>query len=155
MARSRPLSNTGREPLNRGTAPNASVRRGVPAQRPALSKSADLATPHPRWWMDGASPSKKKRIEAESTRPGRVVRWAERQRRTLASGADVLPTGGGDRQIADLFRRQSRHCSIKETICVYLRYLWALRWASDVAMASSLCVFVFAMSCSVFLSVSL
>ncbi len=51
--------------------------------------------------MDGASSFMMKRGKAESTRPGRVVRWAARQRRTFAFGADGLPTGGGDRQIAD------------------------------------------------------
>jgi len=67
----------------------------------------------------------------------------------------VLPTGGGDRQIADCSAVNLWHSGIKATICVYLCDLWALRWANDFAMASCLCVFVFAMSCSVFLSVSL
>ena len=47
MARSQPSSNDGREPLDRDAAPIASDRRGVPTQRPTLSESAALATPHP------------------------------------------------------------------------------------------------------------
>jgi len=39
------MSDNGLEPLGRVIAPNTSVRRRGPAQRPALSKSADLATP--------------------------------------------------------------------------------------------------------------
>jgi len=75
--------------------------------------------------MEGTTPSKQERSEAEPTRPGRVVRWDARLGRTLAFGAVGLHTGGGDRQIADLFRRQSRHFSIKRTICVYLHDLRA------------------------------
>ena len=44
VARSRPLSDNGREPLGRTIASDASVRRDITAQRPALSKSAGLAT---------------------------------------------------------------------------------------------------------------
>jgi len=65
------------------------------------------------------------------------------------------PPVGGDRQIADLFRRQSRHCCIRRTICVYLRDLrfLPLRWRA-VFVPSCLRVFVFGMS-SVFLSMPL
>jgi hypothetical protein len=56
------------------------------------------------WWKDGAPLFKKRRGEAEPTRPGRVGWWEARRRRTLASGVDVLPTGG--RRSSD--RRQFR-----------------------------------------------
>ncbi len=61
----------------------------------------------------------------------------------------MLPTGGRRSSDRRLFRRQSRHCSIKETICVYLRDLWA---NCDGWAALCLRAFVFAMS-SVILSV--
>ena len=68
-----------------------------------------------------------------------VVRWAARLRRTLAFGAVGLPTGGGDPQIADCSAVNSRHCSVKETICVYLRDLRFLReWICDAFV--SLCL---------------
>jgi len=142
--------------LGRTIASDANVRRDVTAQRPALSKSAGLATPQPLLADGHRLPSQERRGARRNRRaPGRVVRWDVRPRQALALGADERFTGRRRSSDRRRFRRQSRHCNIKETICVYLRYLWALRWASDVAMASSLCVFVFAMSLSVFLSVSL
>jgi hypothetical protein len=94
VARSRPSSDDDREPLSRAITPNASVRRGGPIQRPALSKSAHLATPHPLS-MDGwRNTSKKEKGQAEPTRPRRVVRWETRLRRTPAFGADGFLTGG-------------------------------------------------------------
>ena len=107
MARSRPSSNDDRGPLELTIAPNARVRRGSPIQRSALSESADLAIPHPLL-LDGERPtSKQEKGEAEPTRPGRVVRWAARLRRTLAFGADGLLTGGRRSSDRRLFRRQS------------------------------------------------
>ena len=103
----------------------------------------------------GTDPSRSERGEAEPTRPGRAVRWDVRPRQALALGADERFAGRRRSSDRRRFRRQSRQCRVKETICVYLGYLWALRWASAFAMASSLCVFVFAMSRSVFFSVSL
>ncbi len=79
-------------------------------------------------------PPEWKGSQAESTRPGRVVRWAARLRRTLAFGSVGLPTGGGDRQIADCSAVNLRYCRI-----------------TSATTSSCLRVFVFAMSCSVFL----
>jgi len=110
VTRSRPSSNDGRGPLGRTTASDASVRRDVAAQRPALSKIACLAT-FPLYSMGGRGPdpSRSEKGQAEPTRPGRVVRWAARLRRTLAFGAVGLPTGGGDRQIADASAANPRY----------------------------------------------
>ena len=95
------MSDNGREPLGRTIASDASVRRDVTAQRPSLRERRPRHSSAPvGGWTPPTLPRKKKG-EAEPTRPGRVVRWAARQRRTLASGDVVLPTGGGDRQIAD------------------------------------------------------
>ena len=69
----------------------------------------------------------------------------------LRSEQTGFPPVGGDRQIADVSAVNPLYCGIKETICVYLRDLrakCARGWA-----ALCLRVFVFAMSCSVFLSV--
>jgi len=107
VARSRPSSNDGRGPLDRVIAPNASVRRGGPTQRPALSKSAALASIHPLSLNEWHLPSKQERGEAEPTRPGRAGRWEARLRRTLAFGTDGLSTGGRRSSDRRLFRRQS------------------------------------------------
>ena len=61
----------------------------------------------PCCWMDGTTPPKQEKSEAEPTRPGRVGRWEARRRRTLASGVDVLSTGS--RRSPD--RRRFRHQS--------------------------------------------
>ena len=44
-------------------------------------------------WVDGATPPIQGKGEAEPTRPGRVVRGEAGQRRTLASGVDMLSPG--------------------------------------------------------------
>jgi len=99
--------------------------------------------------MNCASPSKKKRGEAEPTRPGRVGRWEARRRRALASGVDVLLTGrrSSDRR---LFRRQStirpvRFGKIFHSYLRYLRYLWANcdvhgRLCASASLCFSLCL---------------
>jgi len=82
-------------------------------------------------------------------RPGRVGRWEARRRRTLASEADVLLTGGRRSPDRRLFRRHSSALPhhLSEIICVYLRDLRFLRGrVIGVVMPSCLCVFVFAMS---------
>jgi hypothetical protein len=126
VAKSRPVSDNGREPLDRTIASNASVRRDITAQRPALSKSAGLATSALNSMGGrGPDPSRSERGQAESTRPGRVVRWDVWPRQALALGVDERATGGRRSSDRRLFRRQSRHCCVKRTICVYLRDLWA------------------------------
>ncbi len=154
MARSLPSSDDGREPLDRTIASDASVRRDVTAQRPALSKSAGLATsPLNSMGGRGPDPSRSERGQAEPTRPGRGVRWDVWPRQALALGVDERATGGRRSSDRRLFRRQSRHCSVKRTICVYLRDLWANcdGWAAfapsflrvcDVLLCVFLCVSV-------------
>ena len=131
--------NGDQEPLGRDTAPIASDRRGSPAQRPALSKSA--ASPLLLFIsrLGGAwPPSQGGRCEAEPTRSERGGRWGAWLRRTLAFGAVRLPAGGRRSPDRRLFRRQSSALSIhmSKNICVYLRDLRFLRWADG------LCVFV-------------
>jgi hypothetical protein len=155
VTRSRPSPNDGRGPLDRTIASDASVRRDVTAQRPALSKSAGLATP--------SFHSKLRRQtsvfrggEVEPMRPGRVGRWEARRRRTPAFEADVLLTGGRRSPDRRLFHRHSSALPhhVSGVICVHLRDLRFLRGrVIGFAMPSCLRVFVFAMS-SVFLSVS-
>ncbi len=86
-------------------------------------------------------------------RPGRVGRWEARRRRTLASEADVLLTGGRRSPDRRLFRRHSSALPhhLSEIICVHLR---DLRFPPVGGRPLCLRVFVFAMF-SVFLSVSL
>jgi hypothetical protein len=139
LTRSRPSSNDGRAPLNRAIAPNARVRRHGPVQRPALSKSAALVARHPLLWRDGTTAPNHERGQTEPTRPGRVGRGEGRLRRTLAFGADWLPPGGGDRQIADGSAVNPWHCSIGESICVYLRDLRAI-WVGGRLCAPFLCL---------------
>ena len=153
MTRSQPSSNDGRGPLDRTIASDASVRRDVTAQRPALSKSAGLATP--------SFHSKLRRQtsvfrggEVEPMRPGRVGRREARRRRTPAFEADVLLTGGRRSPDRRLFHRHSSALPhhLSGIICVYLRDLRFLRCVRGWSLC--LRVFVFAMS-SVFLSVPL
>ena len=80
VARSRPSSDDGRGPLDQ-----------------AIDNE----------WMNGATSSKQGKGEAKPTRPGRVGRWEEGLRRTLAFGADILPTGRRRSSDRRLFRRQS------------------------------------------------
>jgi len=122
---SRPLSDNGRRPEDRATTPNASIRRRFPVLRPALEASAGLATPHPLI-VDGLrlpfkneegrggtdAPEARRPVGSTATTDAcvRRCRAAHRERRS------------SDRR---LFRRKSRHCNIKEPICVYLRDLRA------------------------------
>jgi len=114
-----------RRPEDRATTPNASIRRRFPVLRPALEASAGLATPHPLI-VDGLrlpfkneegrggtdAPEARRPVGSTATTDAcvRRCRAAHRERRS------------SDRR---LFRRKSRHCNIKEPICVYLRDLRA------------------------------
>ena len=122
----------GRGPEDRETAPNASIRRRFPVLRPALSKSAGLATP-PQFMVRWANlPLPGERGEAEPTRPGRVGRWEPRLRRTLAFGADRLSTGRRRSSDRRRFRRQSsvgcitpaRPSLRSSRLCGFFSYGW-------------------------------
>ena len=107
--------------------------------RSRRAQTSPLLSP---WWrMEGAPPSIKKRGEAEPARPGRVVRWAARLRRTLAFGADGLLTGGRRSSDCRLFHRQSsaRLTRFSEIFFAYLRYLRDL-WANCDGSERSLCL---------------
>ena len=104
-------------------------------------------------WEGGARiPPDLRKVRRNRRAPGASSGGAfGRDKRSRLERTNV-PPAGGDRQIADCSVVTPRHCSIKETICVYLR---DLRFSCFDGRPSCLCVFVFAMSCSVFLSVSL
>jgi len=130
VARSRP-SNDGRGPLGRATAPKASFRRGVPVQRPALCGAQASPLLILCCWMDGAPLSKQEKGQAKPTRPGRVGRWEVRQRRTLASGVDVLITGWRRSPDRRQFRRQSpapQPMRLSVSICVICGQSWVGGW---------------------------
>lgn len=81
--------------------------------------------------MDGAPLSKQEKGQAEPTRPGRVGRWEVRLRRTLAFGADGLPTGGRrslDRRSVPPSFSGTAATPAHAIICVYLCDLCDL-WA--------------------------
>jgi len=144
MARSQPSPNDGPGQSLRTQASGAMSRpSGLPSRR---AQASPLLLPC--YSVDGATPPIKENGQAEPTRPRRVGRWKVRRRRTLASGVDVLPTGGGDRQIADCSAVNPRY---RLSVSVgsssrYLRDLRDLRANCDGARPSCLRVFVFAMS---------
>jgi hypothetical protein len=143
VARSRPLSDNGRGPLRRTIASDASVRRDVTAQRPALEARAGLATPHPLV-MNGGHDT----FQTEEKRGGTDAPLARRPvGSTAVTNARVRSRRashrGGDRQIADcsavnLGTATSRRLSA--SICVICGQI-----AMDgFVMPSCLGVFVFA-----------
>ena len=144
-----------RRPANTGPSRRSERMRSSRRPDPAVCalEERSLATPRPLSADGRCLPKKTERGEAEPTRSGGVVRWAERQRRTLASEDAVLPTGGGDRQIADCSAANLGTATSKElsaSICVICGFF---RWVGG--RPSCLRVFVFAIFCSVFFSVSL
>ncbi len=140
---SRPSSNDGREPLDRLIAPNASVRRDDPDQRPALSESAGLATSLPLLSDRRCLPSQIEEREGgpdapSARRPGGSLAATNARVRSRRA----FPRVDGDRQIAGCSAVNLRHWHIKESICVHLR---DLRANGMDGRSSCLRVFVFAM----------
>ena len=100
MARSRP-SDDGRKPLGRTTAPNASVRLGVPAQRPALCERwpRHPSTSFNRWEVHTSQTHKREERQnrrASGTAAGVKAGCDERWR----SEQTVFSPVTGDHQIA-------------------------------------------------------
>ena len=110
MARSRPSSDDDRGRLDRTIAPDASVRRNGPVQRPALTKSAALAT-SPLHSMGGrdTGPSQSESGQAEPPRPGASAGDKPVCDERLRSEQAGLPPVAGDRQIAGVFAVNHRH----------------------------------------------
>jgi len=148
VARFRP-SNDGRGPLGRTIASDASVRRDVATQRPALSKSAGLATPQPLLADGRRRPSNKRRGARRNRRaPGALAGGKlgcdERSRSEQTS----FPPVGGDRRIADCSAANPRYdFSVSARFSLRICVICVI--CGQIAMGGRpLClrVFVFAMS---------
>jgi len=142
VTRSRP-SEYGRRPLGGDNPPDASVRRGVPAQRPALSKSAGLATIYFHDWMQCAARAIMRRGRRNRRAPGRGVRGEARLRRTLAFGVDGLPSGGRRSPDRRQFRRQSS-ALLPPSSKRLSGFIWVI--CGHMEWMGGLCVFVFVTS---------
>jgi len=102
VARSRPSSNNGRRPEDRATTPNASIRRSFPVLRPALSKSAGLATFLFHSTVGGGTSPSQIGMEARRNRraPGASSGELHGSDGRLRPEMPCCPPVGGDRQIA-------------------------------------------------------
>ena len=156
MARSQPSPDDGREPEDRATTPNASIRRRFPTLRPVLSKSAGLATPHPLLMNGGHYPlpimreGRRNRCAAGASAGGKAG-CDERSRSELTG---FLPAVG-DRQIAGCSAANPRYrlsVSVGSSLR-YLRYLRDLRANLGGSAALRLCVlFLWVVRLCVFVS---
>jgi len=107
-ARSEVPAVVGRRPGTAGTNSSSDRKRSSLGSVPAACGPRAQTSPLlPCCSIDGTTLFKNEEGQAEPTRPGRVGRWEERQRRTLASGVGALSTGRGRSSDRRRFRRQS------------------------------------------------
>ena len=113
--------NGGQGPLGRAIAPNASTRRDVQAQQPALSKR------RPRHFSSPFNGWKRRNRRASGASAGGK---RDDDGRSRPESTGFLPAGG-DRMIADCSAVNLRHCRITSAtislrLCVFasLRFSW-------------------------------
>ena len=128
------------------TAPTGSFHHGFPAQRPALSKSAGLATLHPLLLNEWRPPPNRRRARRNRRAPGAPAGGRPVCDERSRSEQPGFPPVGGDRQIADYSAANPRY-DLSVSARSSLRICVICVICGQIAMGGAGGLCVFASSC--------